>query len=114
METFTPPRPPQIGSGDKVTFKVIEVPFGDGYGQAAGDGLNSKRTDWSLVWNGLLPAEVTDIKAFLDARGGHETFLWTPTGEAVARKFKCRGYQRGDASEESDQFTATFKEVYEL
>ena len=114
MQTFTPPRPPQIGTAQAVQYKTLQAEFGDGYEQPVGDGLNNALERWTLVWAGLGVGEFNQIRAFLDARGGTEVFLWIPNGEAVARKVRCGGWQRGDASEVSDQLSVEFKEVIAL
>ena len=69
-----------------VTHRTLKAKFGDGYEQAAGDGINPKQSDWNLTFDGTR-AEIEDVIAFLDAHGEWKRFEWTdPLGnEAVYR-----------------------------
>ena len=113
-DVFTPPRPPQIGTGQDVQYRTLTASFGDGYEQSAEDGLNTALEQWTLIWNGLKPSEFQEIRTFLNGKKGVTPFYWTPPDEAQQRLVKCPGFNRGDASETTDRLTASFREVVDL
>lgn len=74
-ETFT--WSPRVNPRGQVTLRTLEAKFGDGYTQAAADGINNKIQSWLLefVGNETRTAQIVD---FLDRHGGYRSFLWTP------------------------------------
>jgi phage-related protein len=61
----------------QVTLRTLSAQFGDGYSQAAGDGLNNKVQSWPLQFAGR-QAEILAIQDFLDRHKGYKSFYWTP------------------------------------
>lgn len=113
MEIFSPPRPPGYQSGQQVEYRIRRVDFGDGYAQRAGDGINTDKRVWTLEWAALLPAECDAIVAFLTARGGHESFLYTVPGD-VQRVYTCPSWTMGLASHATRSLQAKFQEEHDL
>ena len=74
--------------------KVLVSKFGDGYEQRVADGINNNLQKWSLSFTKRSDADIDAIYDFLDARGGVESFFWTPRSEAASRTFVCRKYTR--------------------
>lgn len=73
--------------------RILETPFGDGYRQRAGDGINSITDEWSLSW--IVNSTDTDtLTDFFEARGGYESFDWTPSGESVSKKWTCKTWTK--------------------
>jgi phage-related protein len=93
------------------TLRVLTAQFGDGYKQTAADGLNNKVQSWPLTFTGT-SAKLTPIRDFLDARGGYQSFLWTPPLGTQAL-FKSATYAMrhlgGDAYEISTTFEQSFQ-----
>lgn len=82
-----------VASHEKsVEPKVAEAVFGDGYAQRVKDGINSVRPVWSLKFEGT-PAEIDPIDAFLNARGGAESFDWR-TPESEDGKYICKKWAK--------------------
>jgi len=50
LQTFTPPIQPSVGATNKPKVKILKADFGDGYTQAAADGTNNIRAEFSLTW----------------------------------------------------------------
>lgn len=75
METFTwcPLNQP---TGD-VTLRTRVAQFGDGYSQAAGDGINTKEQEWPLSFT-QGEAEAQEIVDFFDRHQGYKAFFWQP------------------------------------
>jgi phage-related protein len=91
VETFTPPRDPDQSSELTTESRILEVQFGDGYGQASADGLNNLRDVWTLSWSGMSDAEKDAMKDFFRARGDYDPFDWTAPGESTAQRWRIRG-----------------------
>ncbi|SAI70472.1 Phage-related protein [Bordetella ansorpii] len=74
-ETFTWPsaNDPQ----GTVTFRRLVAQFGDGYRQAAADGINNKVQSWPLQFIGT-DTYLAPILAFFDRHAGYRSFRWTP------------------------------------
>jgi phage-related protein len=108
MSTFT--WSPAPGATENVIPRVKAAPFGDGYEQRVGDGINNQPRSWSLTFLG--PTARTDaIAAFLKATDGVVSFDWTPPS-GPAGKFVCRSWSRGVPALVVQSITATFTEVY--
>jgi Phage-related protein len=118
--TFTPPVAPSPNSQKSVQPRVLKVDFGDGYGQRAADGLNSRPAVWDLKWDALTTAQAAAIETFLADRGGYEAFWWTPPDAATPLKFTGDSWTRtpvvGAERLEERRFsmTAKFTQVFDL
>jgi phage-related protein len=97
MSTFTWP----VDSNATVSKKprVNNIKFGDGYEQRTSYGLNTNLQNWDLSFANREEAEANEIDDFLTARGGLESFDWTPPGEVTVRKFKCQEWNKLSAKE---------------
>lgn len=74
--------------------KVKTSKFGDGYEQRVADGINNNLQKWQISFNNRSLDDVDVVYNFLKARGGVESFDWTPRGELSPRKFVCRKWSR--------------------
>lgn len=77
IETFTW-SPDDEASGES-TLTTRKSPFGDGYVQVVGEGLNAEVDSWTLSFGGLAD-EAQPILDFIRAHKGFRSFLWTPPG----------------------------------
>ena len=92
MATFT--WTPDENATEDHEPRVRKVAFGDGYEQRGADGINSDLARFpGLSFSGRSTAESDAIWAFLKARGGSESFDWTPPS-GTAGKFVCPKYSR--------------------
>ena len=102
METFT--WKPSTGTKGGMQPRKLKTQFGGGYMQEAKDGINARLRIWSLVFNpihatigmGASNANLKDIDAFLQARGGVEKFLWTqltPFDTEGPKAFICEAWE---------------------
>ncbi|MBR7961422.1 phage tail protein [Burkholderia vietnamiensis] len=107
-ETFT--WSVRTGDTGQIDFKVRAAPFGDGYQQRVGDGINAKRAKWPITVVGTL-AEVQPITDFLDRHAGVKAFLWTsPLG--VSGRYTCASYSPRRGAGSIVTLTATFEETF--
>lgn len=87
----------QASPSASVTLSTISSQFGDGYSQAAANGINNKSQSWTIKIKGHLDGacaggeDVTGAYDFLDDHGGWRSFEWiTPLG--YTGLFCCNSY----------------------
>lgn len=90
--------------------RVSTAAFGDGYQQRVARGINFKPRKFSIECT-RKRSEMEAIEAFLDARGGVQSFTWKPPVGAEG-KWICRAWQAVSLSVNVGQLTATFEEVF--
>lgn len=92
--------------------RVRSAPFGDGYEQRVGDGINNDLQKWSLRFDTRMPAEAAAIRDFLKTHAGVTPFDWTsPLGDTS--KYICRSWSMNAASALIYDVSAVFEEVPE-
>jgi phage-related protein len=102
---------PDSKANGTVTLAVRSAQFGDGYKQVVADGINNKSQSWPLTFTGLID-RVTPIRDFLDARGGFQSFLWTPPLGAQGY-YRCATYTMQPMGGRLYQVTATFEQAFQ-
>lgn len=108
-ETFTWER--QAGAVGKITYRVIEAKFGDGYSQTISDGLNVESQTWPLTFEGGLNY-VKPILEFFRRHRGSKAFKWTPPGETVPLLFRADTVNFTSVGGGVYQVGAEFKQVF--
>ena len=108
MATFT--WNPDTGAAESREPRIRSARFGDGYEQRAASGINADLATWNLSFSGRSDSEASAILAFLVARGGHESFDWTPPGGS-ATKWICRKWSRRFTGGTAVGITADFEQV---
>jgi phage-related protein len=111
MATF-PSIAPTYGAQKSSQPAVRKVQFGDGYSQRLTVGLNQNPKSWSLTWE-VSEANADTIENFLDARGGAESFDWTPPDTATSYKWICGEWNKTIPYLNRATITATFTQVFE-
>ena len=111
MATF-PSIAPTYGAQKTSQPAVRKVQFGDGYSQRLTFGLNQNPKSWSLTWE-VSEANADTIEDFLDARGGAESFDWTPPDTATSYKWICGEWTKTIPYLNRATITATFVQVFE-
>lgn len=112
MATF-PAITPSYGATKTSEPKVNSVQFGSGYEQRVVFGINQNPKVWDLSWNNITEANADTIEAFLDARGGQESFDWTPPAESTSYKWVCQQWNKQINYTGRATITATFRQVFE-
>jgi phage-related protein len=92
--------------------RIRKFQAGDGYEQRITFGLHSDAKEWSLTFASRTDSQREDILTFLEARGGVESFDWTPP-RGAAGKYVCEKWQTTIQSHNSSTIQATFRQVYE-
>lgn len=112
-ETF-PAVAPSRGSRLTRATAVLEARFGDGYTQAAADGINATRRRYAARWEALPSADADRIEAFLARHGGWKPFLFQPPSLAAAVKWRCKSWDRERLSATHATMRAEFEEDFSL
>lgn len=110
MATFT--YTPSFEATESSKPRVRKFQAGDGYEQRITFGLNTDPKEWSLVFSNRDDTERDQITDFLEARGGVESFDWTPP-RGTAGKYVCDEWQVTLSNCNNNQIRATFREVFE-
>lgn len=108
-QTFT--IAPSSGSSLSVKPNVKPVQFGDGYEQRIPSGINNQPRKWALEFRKGTLSQCQAVFDFLTARGGEESFYWTPPIGAQG-VFVCREWSVAILSPSVWNIGATFEEVF--
>ena len=100
---------PAFGASEQKKPRFLSVSFGDGYQQRAADGINNVIRQWQLTFSSK-QARIDEIRAFLDARAGAESFDWTPPRGAAGRWIAPEW--NSQINNGGDNLTVTFVEVF--
>lgn len=111
MATFT--YIPDFGASQTKRPRVNSMRFADGYEQRATFGINTNPSEWSLSFSVRDDTEAAAIDAFLTARGGIESFDWTPPGGS-AGKYICREWTKTLDRNNLNTIQAKFEQTYDL
>jgi len=110
MATFT--YTPSFTASEESQPRVRTTQFGDGYSQRLRYGLNTDPKSWRLTFQNRSNTERDNILTFLEARGGAESFDWTPP-RGSAGKYICQQWNMEMVVYNNNTITATFIEVFE-
>ncbi len=113
MATFPNILPSQSSTYEQ-EFRVTRADFGDGYTQRSADGLNNTPRTLNLTWELNSASEIATIETFLRARGGAETFDYTPPSESVQLKWTCGGFTKTPGNGLYSTLTAVFNQEFDL
>ena len=111
-ETANFPYVPDYSTKISVEPRVSKIAFGDGYAQRAGRGLNTMLEAVALTFSGRTDAEAAGIVAFLESRGGTETFTAQIGFSAPIKKYVTEGgWERSLDAYNDNTVTVSFQEV---
>lgn len=108
--TYTPDFPIREASKPRVRKTAL----GDGYEHRVRFGLNANLKVWPLTFTNREQTELEGIRSFLDARGGYESFTWTPpVFGATAGQYVCEEWEVTKDNCRLGGVSATFRQVPE-
>lgn len=110
MATFT--YTPSFEATESSKPRVRKFQAGDGYEARITFGLHPDPKEWSLTFANRDDTERDAITAFLEARGGVESFDWIPP-RGDAGKYVCEEWQVTLRNCNNNTIQATFREVFE-
>jgi phage-related protein len=111
MATFT--WIPSFDSAESSEPRVAKTELGDGYQQRIKWGLNTDPKSWSLRFDNRNDTERNDIRNFLEARAGVESFDWTTPWGQTGRKWVCSKWSITPSNCNNNQIQAEFRQVFE-
>ena len=110
MATF-PDIPPDYGSGENLTQRMIEHGFGDGYTETAPDGINYNVREWNMKWNAISVADHDTIMDFL--KDNPQSFYFTPPRSTEQVRVKLQGkVNSAEAGYDAKNISFKLKEVF--
>jgi phage-related protein len=112
MATF-PNIAPDYGASKKAQPNVRSIQFGSGYSQRATFGINQDPKVWSLSWENRTATDTNTIEDFLEARGGVESFSWSPPDDTATYKWVCQDWIKTMPYSNLFNVAATFIQVFE-
>lgn len=71
----------------RVKQRILSARFGDGYFQAAADGINSQFEEIDLSWDNLTQSQRDTVVAVLKAAGAVDYLTFTPPGDGSSKKY---------------------------
>ena len=104
---------PTYGAQKTSQPKVRQVQLGDGYVQRLTFGLNQDPKVWNLTFE-VSETDADTIETFLEARGGSESFNWSPPDETSSYKWICLNWSKTIPYLNRATIQATFQEVFDL
>lgn len=110
MDTFIW-HPSAGGASTDIKYRTLSAQFGDGYSQAAPDGLNNSVKSIQLSFIGK-SSELLPIINFLDAHGGARSFYYTPP-LGVQGIYRCKNPQIKSDGADIHTITATFEQSFQ-
>lgn len=103
---------PDFDASESIRPNIRRVQFGDGYEQRLAFGLNTQPATWQLNFKNRTDTERDNILAFLEARGGVESFDWTPPYGSSA-KWVCEEWSTSVEAANINSVQASFRQVFE-
>lgn len=112
MATF-PDVQPNYGASKEAQPNGRAAQFGSGYSQRSTFGINQDKKVWQLTWQNIGAADANTIEDFLEARGGVESFDWSPPDDTETYKWVCTSWTKTLPYSNLFNITAKFEEVFE-
>lgn len=110
MATFTYTASFEATESSKPRARKFQA--GDGYEQRIRFGLHTDPKEWSLTFAERTDTERDAICSFLEARGGVESFDWTPP-RGSSGKYVCEEWQVTLRAYNFNTIQAKFRQVFE-
>ena len=111
MATF-PDITPTYGLQKNSAPNVRIAQFGSGYSQRSTFGINQNPKVYNFTFQ-VSETDADTIEDFLDARGGTESFDFSPPKETGTQKYICRNWSKSIPYKNRATIEATFEQVFE-
>ena len=112
MATF-PSITPTYGLQKSSAPNIRKVQFGDGYEARLTYGINQNPKVFNLTFE-VSETDADTIETFLEARGGAESFDWSPPDETTTYKWICQDWSKSIPYLNRATITVTFQQVFEV
>ena len=111
MATF-PDITPTYGLQKTSAPNVRIAQCGSGYSQRSTFGINQNPKVYNFTFQ-VSETDADTIEDFLDARGGAESFDFSPPKESGTQKYICRNWSKSIPYKNRATIQATFEQVFE-
>lgn len=101
-------------SQNTTAYKILEVKYGNGYSQRAGDGFNNNQGSWNVTWQNVNATDFATLVSAFDAYYGVDYFTWTAPGDGASKKWVVKQYTRSASSSSVYSVSATIEQVWDL
>lgn len=106
---------PSYSSPRKVQVQLRRAPFGDGYEQRSGVGINNLARTWDLKFTTTPGVTAQAIISFLEANTNGQSFDWVPpflNPSASSIKVTCVEFEANPVGYDVYDISATFAQVH--
>ena len=107
------PYQPLRGSSRSVTPRFLRADLGDGYDQRSGDGIQTIKEEWSVIFAPMDQTSANTLVAFFEGLEGYQKFEWIPFRQTTEKKFICTNFTENYAGDSLTQVQATFRQVFD-
>ena len=98
----------------ETTYKILEVKYGNGYSQRAGDGYNNVQASWTVTWDNISSSDLSTLVTAFDAAKGTDYFTWTAPGDGSSKKWVVKKHSRSNRSGAIYSVSATLEQCFDL
>ncbi len=112
--TLPNPPPPSFRWNQDYTPIVLDLRFGDDYGQTTIDGNAAQASSGTLNFNNLDEDEKDIIDGFFYGLGGVIPFLFQPPSESVPQTFICKKWNVDMINGHVYNITATIERRFDV
>lgn len=109
-----PSTPPlSYGTKRRKSYSTRGVEFGEDYSVRVGNGKNSRRQYWTLVWNNIKATDRATLEAFFDVTKGTTFFTWIPPNEVTAIKLVVEDVDDEPSGHQVWNYTVQCRQVFD-
>ncbi len=95
-------------------YKILEVKYGNGYSQRAGDGFNNVQGSWTVAWENIDSTDFGTIVTALDAAKGSDYFTWTAPGDGSSKKWVSKTMTKSVTAGSIYSVSTTLEQAFDL
>jgi len=107
------PLEPTRDTSKSVTARFLKAELGDGYDQRSGDGIQTIKEEWSVLFEALDSTNANLIVSFFEGLEGYQNFTWIPFRQTVAKKFICPNWSESYKGAGLTSVSASFIQVFD-
>lgn len=106
--------PPTYGAQEEISDNILSSDFGDSYSQAVPDGINYRRSKYSVSWENHHLDDALIIWNFLRPKVNLDSFMWKWEGVTDEIQVRCTTLTRSFPKFNVQSITATFVTNYDI
>ena len=107
------PKEPTKASSRKVKPRFLRANLGDGYDQRSGDGIQTIKEEWDVVFEALDTTAANVLVEFFEDLQGYQAFTWIPFRQTEEKKFICDEWSESFYGRSLTTISAHFIQVFD-